>query len=80
MTAGGKTAPLVQGLVSQDDLARRVLSAAVRLGVVGEDEYVQTGAVQNEISLEEKGIDSTGNADSGRLPSPEKILKMLNQE
>ena len=80
MTAGGKTAPLVQGLVSQDDLARRVLSAAVRLGVVGEDEYVQTGAVQNEISLEEKGIDSTGNADSGRLPSPGQILKMLKQE
>lgn len=77
----GKIAPVVQGLVSQDDLAKRLINAAGIIGIVSEDELAKTRAVHEEISLgdllenkpEHRFIKKSGNL------SPSEILQMLQE-
>ena len=71
----------MQGLVSQDDLAKRLINAAGIIGIVSEDELAKTRAVHEEISLgdllenkpEHRFIKKSGNL------SPSEILQMLQE-
>lgn len=79
VTLEGKFVPLVQGLISQDELSKRMILLAHRLNLITEDQFLSTRAIYQNIELKENFKQSLDLGEEDFI-EPSLLLKLLESK